>query len=183
MGNEAPSTPTVEKIPVTAKPTVAAEQTSEQLAAKAAARAARDKRIQWLIIGGVLLIVLAIVGAVVLMANHPQATEITRDIAIVFVAVETFVIGLVMILLLFQVQALIRVLQDEIEPLLHSVNDTASTVRGTTDFVSQSVVSPIIKLAGFTAAAHQVTRNVTSVLGGLRSQAHPKGGKGNGRSE
>jgi hypothetical protein len=49
------------------------------------------------------------------------------------------------ILLIFQVQMLIQVLRDECNPLLRSVNDTASTVRGTTEFVSHNMVSPFIR--------------------------------------
>ncbi len=179
MGNESPHTSTtVETIPVVTSASSqmgTATKTAEQAAKE---NLAQSKRIQWMIIGGTLLVVAIIISAIVLMAYHPHATEIIRDIAIVFVAVETFVIGLAMILLIFQIQALIRVLQDEIEPLLHSVNDTASTVKGTTDFVSYNVVSPIIKLAGFTAAVQQVTRNVAGVIGGLRPQhqSNTKGG-------
>jgi hypothetical protein len=127
-----------------------------------------SKRTQILIIGGAVLFLVILVAAIVLMATYEEATQVIRDIAIVFVAVETFLIGLAMLLLIFQIQMLIQVLRDEIQPLLRSVNDTASTVRGTTEFVSHNVVSPVIKLAGFSAAVQRVTRDLIGIVGATR---------------
>lgn len=128
------------------------------------------KKTQTIIIVGAVVFLLLLVGAIVLMASFPEATEVIRDIAIVFVAVTTFLIGIAMILLIFQIQVLIQVLRDEIQPLLRTVNDTASTVRGTTSFVSHSVVSPLIKAAGFTAGVGRVVRDVF----GLAKAARPR---------
>jgi hypothetical protein len=128
------------------------------------------KKTQTMIIVGAVVFLLLLVGAVVLMASFPSATEVIRDIAIVFVAVTTFLIGLAMLLLIFQIQVLIQVLRDEIQPLLRSVNETASTVRGTTSFVIHSVVSPLIKAAGFTAGVGRVVRDVF----GLAKAARPR---------
>ena len=147
-------TPGEERVP-TVPPTTSGTLTAEERAAK---------RTQWMIIGGAVGFLVILVAAIVLMAKFPVATQVVRDIAIVFVAVETFLIGLAMILLLFQIQVLIQVLRDEIQPLLHSVNDTASTVRGTTEFVSHNMVTPIIKLAGFTSGVRQVLSNVIGVV-------------------
>ena len=148
--------------------------TEAQLAADKAA-----KRTQIMVIAGAIIFLVLLIAAVVLMAVFPTATTVIRDIAIVFVAVETFVIGLVAIVLIFQIQMLIQVLRDEIQPLLQSVNDTASTVRGTTDFMSHNVVSPIIKLAGFTAGVQKITSDVLTVFGGMRPSQHQStiGGK------
>lgn len=126
------------------------------------------KRTQMMIIGGAVAFLVLLVVAIVLMARFPSATQVVRDIAIVFVAVETFLIGLAMILLIFQIQVLIQVLRDEIQPLLRSVNDTASTVRGTTEFVSHNMVSPIIKAAGFTAGVRRVVSDVVGVVKATR---------------
>ncbi|HOT92204.1 MAG TPA: hypothetical protein PLJ78_09430 [Anaerolineae bacterium] len=130
-----------------------------------------SKRTQIMIIGGAVLLLILLVTAIVLMATHAQATQVIRDIAIVFVAVETFLIGLAVLLLIFQIQTLIQVLRDEIQPLLRSVNDTASTVRGTTAFVSHNVVSPFIKLAGFAAAVQRVTGDLVHIAGAARPRS------------
>jgi len=122
------------------------------------------KRTQIYIIAGAVVFLILLVAAIVLMASNPEATTVVRDIALVFVAVETFLIGLAMILLIFQIQVLIQVLRDEIQPLLRSVNDTASTVRGTTEFVSHNVVSPVIRIAGFASGIRRVFRDVVGVV-------------------
>jgi len=126
------------------------------------------KRTQMYIIGGAVGFLALLIAAIVLMASFPAATVVVRDIAIVFVAVATFLIGLAMILLIFQLQVLIQVLRDEVQPLLRSVNDTVSTVRGTTEFVSHNMVSPIIKAAGFTAGFQRVVRDVVGVVRAVR---------------
>lgn len=123
-------------------------------------RAAKSQK--WYIIGGIVFLLL-LVGSVVLMATHPEGTTVFRDIAIVFVAVEMFVIGLAVIILIFQTQVLIQVLRDEIQPLLHSVNDTVSTVRGTTEFMSHNMVDPIIKASGVMAGVRRVVSDLFAV--------------------
>ena len=160
-----PEEPTAEQ-PLPSKPNNI-PPTEAQLAADKAA-----KRTRTMIIVGAIVFLVLLIAAVVLMALNEKATSIIRDIAIVFVAVETFVIGLAAILLIFQIQMLIQVLRDEIQPLLQSVNDTASTVRGTTDFVSHNVVSPIIQLAGFTAGVQKVASDLLVVFGGVRPRKH-----------
>ncbi len=146
------------------------------------------KRTQMRIIGGAVGFLILLVAMIVLMAKFPVATQVVRDIAIVLVAVETFLIGLALIILLFQIQVLIQVLRDEVQPLLHAVNDTASTVRGTTEFMSHTVVSPIIKFAGFTSAVGQVLGNVRGVVKATRRRdakrvdTGSKGGNSNGQA-
>jgi hypothetical protein len=126
--------------------------------------AAKAKRTQYLLIGGGIVLVALLVGIIVLLASFPQATRVIRDIAIVFVAVETFLIGMALLVLVVQIEELIRVLRDEIQPLLRSVNDTAATVKGTTKFVSHNMVSPIIRVASFTAGLTTSLRRVADDL-------------------
>ena len=143
-----------------------------------------SKRTQMIVIGAAVLFLVLLIAAIVLMAKFPGATQVVRDIAIVFVAVETFIIGLAMIVLIFQVQMLIQMLRDEIEPLLLSVNDTASTVRGTTEFVSHNVVNPFIQMAGFAAGARKVVSDLANVVGAMRpnTRSTPVSKEGGGNS-
>lgn len=163
------SSPTAESVKKAPTP-APAEQAPQTLTAEEAAA----KRTRFIMIGGAILLVVLLVGAIVLMAVFDEATPVIRDIAIVLVAVETFLIGLAVLLLVFQLQVLIQVLRDEVQPLLHSVNDTASTVRGTTEFVSHNLVSPIIKAAGFTAGVRQVLSDLIGVLGAARPHSRSK---------
>jgi hypothetical protein len=79
-----------------------------------------------------------------------------RDVAIIILALESIIIGALLVLLIFQVQGLVRLLREEIRPILDSVNETAGTVRGTTAFVSDTVVSPVMRVAGLISALRRI---------------------------
>lgn len=79
-----------------------------------------------------------------------------RDVAIIILALESIIIGALLVFLIFQVQGLVRLLRDEIRPILDSVNETAGTVRGTTAFVSDTVVSPVMRVAGLISALRRI---------------------------
>jgi len=129
---------------------------------------AQMKRLQWsLIIGSILLLAL-LTAAVALMAGHPAATAVIRDIAIVFIAVGSIVVEITLIVLLFQLQSLIQMLRDETQPLLKSLNETANTLRGTSVFVSEHVAQPVIKVASFTAGVQRVLSDLVAVVRGTR---------------
>jgi hypothetical protein len=104
-------------------------------------------------------VVLAIVGLTGYgLATHPIFTSVLRDISIIVLALVTIVIGLFLIVLIFQLQSLIALLRDEIKPILESANDTANTVRGTTVFVSDAVVTPMIQAASVASGVLQTLR-------------------------
>ncbi len=74
-----------------------------------------------------------------------------RDIAIIILAIESIVVGVLLILLLWQLRSLTRLLQEEIKPVLDSMQETIGTVKGTTSLVSETIVSPAVKIGGFAA--------------------------------
>lgn len=88
-----------------------------------------------------------------------------RDVAIVILAIESIVIGVVLIITLLQLRSLTTLLRDEIAPMLTSVNDTVNIVRGTTDFVGDSVVNPVIKVASYGAKARRAIELVVGRKG------------------
>ena len=90
--------------------------------------------------------------------------SLLRDAAIILVAFEAMVIGTLLAVLTFQVWRLVVLLQDEIKPMLESLNDTVGTVRGTAQFVSQNVVSPTIQAAGFLAGLRRVAKEVLDLF-------------------
>lgn len=109
-------------------------------------------------IGAVLLIVLLIAGvifAVVAMVNNPSQTETIRDIVIIFMAVESLIIGLTLIVLIVQLARLTALLENEIRPILNSTTETVQTLRGTTTFLSNKLVKPVIKANSTIAAIRQ----------------------------
>jgi hypothetical protein len=102
-------------------------------------------------IGAVLLLV-ALVVAVIAMVNNPAETETIRDIFIVFMAIEALVIGVALVVLIVQVALLTNLLRHEIKPILDNTNETARTMRGTANFLSQNLVDPVIKVQASVAA-------------------------------
>ena len=78
-----------------------------------------------------------------------------RDIAIVFLAVESIVIGILLAVLVIQVIRLVKLLREEVVPILHATQETASTVRGTATFVSDRVIQPVVRVSSYTAGVRQ----------------------------
>jgi hypothetical protein len=97
---------------------------------------------------------------------------VVRDIAIVLLAIESVVIGILLLATLVQIRKLVSLLRDEVKPMLESVNETVRTVRGTTSFVSQSVVDPLIKAKSFSAGTLGALRNLLFV--GRKLRRDPK---------
>lgn len=84
-----------------------------------------------------------------------------RDLAIVLLAIESLVIGIVLIVLILEIRSLAKLLREEIRPILDSADETVRTVRGTTTFVSETFVNPMIRVSGFTSGVLQALRIFT----------------------
>jgi len=80
---------------------------------------------------------------------------IARDIAIIILALESIIIGVLLAILVIQVMKLVRMLREEVMPILKSTQDTVSTVRGTADFMSDRLVQPVVKASSLAAGARQ----------------------------
>lgn len=93
--------------------------------------------------------------AVVALVNHPQETESIRDVVIIFVAVESMFIGLALILLIVQIARFTALIQTEIKPLIDSGSETVNTLRGTSQFLSDKMVQPAIKVSSTFAAVRR----------------------------
>lgn len=89
------------------------------------------------------------------------ALAFVRDLAIVLLAVESLIIGILLIVLILQVVSLTRLLRDEIKPILNSADETVRTVRGTTTFVSDTFVTPVVRISSFAAGVTQALRILT----------------------
>ncbi len=80
---------------------------------------------------------------------------VARDIAIIIVAFESIVIGILLAILVIQVIRLVRMLKNEVLPILNSTQETVGTVRGTATFVSDHLVQPVVKVASFTTGVRK----------------------------
>jgi len=109
-----------------------------------------------LIIAAVLVMGLAILSLVLLLQPGTDTARV-RDIFIIFMALEFLLIGIVMIILIIQLARLTLLLQNEIKPILDSTNETANTLRGTTAFLSEHLVEPVLKMNQYLAGINRIT--------------------------
>jgi hypothetical protein len=107
---------------------------------------------------GVVVLAALIVGVVFLFRAPLDTTAHIRDIFIIFMAFESLLLGFVLITLIVQLARLTNLLQNEIKPILKSTNETVSTLRGTTAFLSDNLVEPVIKINEYVAALQQITQ-------------------------
>jgi hypothetical protein len=94
----------------------------------------------------------------------PDSWSEWRDIVIVFTAGFWLLSGLVMLVLVvvlvilaFQIRSLLR---ENVAPAVDSLRDSLDHVRGTTEFASETVISPFIRL-------YSITKGVRSGLGAV----------------
>lgn len=125
-----------------------------------------------IIIGVVVLAILVMVGAIwaaIALVNSPAAAATWRDVFIIFMALEAMLIGIALFVLIMQLAVLTNMLKHEIKPILESTNETVNAVRGTTLFVSENLVEPIMKLNGYVAGIVRMAEVISS-FGGLGRQ-------------
>jgi hypothetical protein len=114
---------------------------------------------RWIMAGIIAAVILALAGivvAVIALANHQQAAANVRDIFIIFMAFESLIIGAALVVLIIQIASLINLLQNEVKPILQSTSETVNTLRGTTEFLSENLVEPVIKLNSYLAGLRKL---------------------------
>jgi hypothetical protein len=101
------------------------------------------------------------------MSVH-EIVALVRDIFIILLSLTGLVVVALLAWLILEVRGLLRFLRDELKPIIASAQDTVSTVRGTTSFVSKSVVEPVVKVSSYVAGVRAV---FDTVLGRDRSKS------------
>jgi hypothetical protein len=112
--------------------------------------ASKKKMVYW-IIGLVIIIALIVYSVVLLFQSNLETTSRIRDIFIIFMALQSLIIGIALIILIIQLATLINVLKNEVKPILDTTNDTVNNLRGTTVFLSNNLVEPVMKINEYTA--------------------------------
>lgn len=126
------------------------EQTTQQVIDPAIEKE-RRKMVIALTAGGILLLAFIILSIVFLLMAEGETTGKIRDIFIIFMALESLVIGVALVVLIVQISSLVNLLQNEVRPMLEATNETINTLRGTTTFLSENLVDPVIKLNSYLA--------------------------------
>lgn len=122
-------------------------------------------RKQRLTIAGIIIFVIIALGLLItgiVFLVSPGLTSIDtvsrlRDLFIILMALESLLIGLALTILIIQIARLTNLLENEVKPILDSTNETISTLRGTTKFLSDNLVEPVIRLNEILAVFQRVT--------------------------
>ena len=116
------------------------------------------------ILGGVIatvVFVAIIVGLYLLGGDDQSALERLRDIAVIFVVL----LSLITVILLAAITAALVFLtiqiKDRVIPLLEEATGTVKRVRGTTNFVTEEAVKPLISIAGQFSRLRSMQKTVT----------------------
>ena len=95
-----------------------------------------------------------------------------RDILIIFLALTSIVVWVLLGILIWQIWRLTRMVQYEIKPIIADTKETIATVRGTANFMSENVVTPVIQTS---SKASGYRRTAMALMGQL-----PRGAKATG---
>ncbi len=101
-----------------------------------------------------ILIFIIAAGWFLLQPSTP--TDKWRDMFLIFMALESLIIGAALVVLIVQIAMLINLLNNEIKPVLEATNETIATLRGTTQFLSENLVEPVIKLNSYIAGLQKM---------------------------
>jgi predicted tellurium resistance membrane protein TerC len=112
-----------------------------------------------MIIGIVILVlvVIGVIASIIVLARLPEVTVAhIRDIFIIYMALMSLMTGMALVILMVQLARLTNLLQNEIKPILDSLNETISNLRGTAAFLSDNLAEPVIKLNEYMAGLSQL---------------------------
>jgi hypothetical protein len=106
------------------------------------------------------LVVIAAIAPLLIAFLIPSWIPGMQAVAVAYVSAFACV-GAILFIVLVGLLALIAFqLKNNVVPLLEKATDTMHTVQGTTTFVSESVVQPIIKTAGAVAGARAMVQTL-----------------------
>ena len=121
------------------------------------------------IIAGVAVVVIlaALIAVGVLLFNHPQTAAVLRDIFIIFLGIQSMIIGLliaamlvVLIYVALKAYDLTQFVENELRPILSRADDMIGTVHSRTVFISDTAVKPVIEVMGYVAAVKSIIRSL-----------------------
>jgi hypothetical protein len=135
-------------------------------------------KVAFIILAAILVLAALLLPIILLFINPlPDNNWLVgvRDVSIIY-STMFLCVGAILFIVATGLLALIAfMIRDHIVPALQKIDDTAKTVKGTATFVSESVVSPIVKAAGAAAGARAMVQT-------LMRQNPPKSNGKNGKN-
>ncbi len=113
------------------------------------------------------VILIGIIALAIVLALNADATgpsvEILRDVVIILISLELVIIGAAFIVLLVQFARLVNLVNNEVQPLLKSANDTVNTVRGTASFMSKHLTEPVMQANSAISGIMKTAKEVDAI--------------------
>jgi hypothetical protein len=107
--------------------------------------------------GAVLLFLLVAAAAgLIFLARDEELTRTARDVFLILLALEFMVVGVALIVLVVQLARLTLLLEMELRPMLENANETLDALRGTTLFLSETLIEPVLKLQSSLAGIQRI---------------------------
>jgi len=123
-------------------------------------------------IGTLIVFILIIVGLYLLGGGNQPALERLRDISIIFIVLLSLVVVILLAAITVALVYLVIQIKDTVIPMLEEATGTVKRVRGTTNFLTEEAVKPIVSVAGTYSRLRGMTRVVTG-----KTKRPPKVGK------
>jgi hypothetical protein len=115
----------------------------------------------------VVVLLLIFGGLGVWLFFNPPVAAVLRDISILFLVLGGFIIILLLIVLVvittylvLKINDLVQLLNREIKPVLAQLQTTVNTAQGTTKFLSEQAVKPVITTASAVSATRAILRSL-----------------------
>ena len=120
-------------------------------------------KVVFMVLGGILVLAAALAPLLIgIFAEDRNAGAIARmqAIFIAYTSVFSCVGSILFVGVVGMLFFILMQLNGKVIPLLERATDTMQTIKGTTAFVSESVVQPIIKTAGAVAGARAMVQTL-----------------------
>ncbi|MBO9310112.1 MAG: hypothetical protein J7551_10055 [Chloroflexi bacterium] len=149
-----------------------------QAVSEQAAEARQGGLSRWLLIGvggfiGVIVVLfgIAVIGGIADSEGVANFFRILRDLFIVILALHTTLIAIALVILIAQISALINILSSEVKPIIEEAQETVSTARDTTEFISRNVAVPVIRMTSTAVGVGVFVRELLAIRRNLSGRA------------
>ncbi|MFN8540417.1 MAG: hypothetical protein U0232_23435 [Thermomicrobiales bacterium] len=106
-------------------------------------------------------LVLALIIGLLYWGDEGPVTARLRDISIVFISLFAVLSTALFAAILGAVLWLVFTIRDKVVPLLETLTATAQRLKGTTEYMTEQAVKPVISVGSTLAGIRAATRSVT----------------------
>jgi hypothetical protein len=117
-------------------------------------------KVLFMVLAGILVLGVLVLPIILVFTSPNDWLVHVRDMSLIYSSLFMCVGALLFIAMTALLAMIAFMIRDHIVPAIQKVDDTAKTVRGTATFVSESVVAPIIKVAGAAAGARAMVQTL-----------------------